>query len=123
MSCGETSDLDRALSSLIGRRDLATKIATSPEEERHVAVKCDVEGMTRLVVEIDLDVGLAAGDLDLVLEFFSEPGRFTEGVVEVDVYGPGTTNRDLLEQMEGKVANRVRELGKELAFHVYLSPP
>jgi hypothetical protein len=88
-----------------------------------VAVKCDVEDMRRLVVEIDLDDGLASGDLGLVLEFFSEPGRFTERVVQVDVYGPGTTNRDLLEQMERKVDQRVREFGKELAFHVYLSPP
>jgi hypothetical protein len=88
-----------------------------------VAVKCDVEDMRRLVVEIDLDDGLTSEDLDLVLEFFSEPERFTERVVQVDVYGPGTTNRDLLEQMEARVDKRARELGKELAFHAYLSPP
>ncbi len=88
-----------------------------------MAVKCDVEDMRRLVAEIDLDDGLTSDDVDLVLEFFSEPERFTEQVVQVDVYGPGTTNRDLLEQMEARIDKRVRELGKGLAFHVYLSPP
>lgn len=77
------------------------------------------EGM-KLVVEIDPDVGLAPGDVDFVLDFFSERQRFTDSVVQVDIYGPSTTNRDLLEQLKRKAAERVRELGKEPAFNVFV---
>jgi hypothetical protein len=70
-------------------------------------VKCDIGdsesplGLKRFDIVIDADKGLEPADVDYVVAFPSGPEVFAGRPVQVNVYDPSTTDRDLLDARKG----------------------
>lgn len=91
-----------------------------------MSVKCSIKeaeslpGISAFDIEIDADLGLDVRDIDYVIDFPSGPDAFTDRVVQVNVYGPSTTDQTLLDKLVRGVVERLRGWNLEAAVNNYV---
>ena len=91
-------------------------------------VKCDIGdsesplGLKRFDIVIDADKGLEPADVDYVVAFPSGQEVFAGRPVQVNVYGPSTTDRDLLDTLVEGIHERLTGWGIPSAWNVNVPP-
>jgi hypothetical protein len=91
-------------------------------------VECDIGdsesrlGLKRFDILIDADKGLEAADVDYVVAFPSGPEVFAGRPVQVNVYGPSTTDRDLLDTLVKGVGGRLDGWSIPSAWNIHVPP-
>jgi len=79
-------------------------------------------GMKAFDIKIDPDKGLEPADVDYAVAFPSGPGEFTGRPVQVNVYGPSTTDRNLLDKLVQRVTERLKGWRIEPAWNIQVPP-
>jgi hypothetical protein len=91
-------------------------------------VKCDIGdsesplGLKRFDIVIDADKGLEPSDVDYVVAFPTGPEVFVGRPVQVNVYGPSTTDRNLLDTLVKDIRERLDRWSIPSAWNIHVPP-